>query len=320
MPRKGSAQSLFIEKKTMMIHQISLQKSLFLLLVLFCQANIMSAQTMPETDIWMTESRFLPNGSIFFGSPKNLTERAGYDNQPAFLKNGNLVYTTIREEQQAEIYQFDMQKKFIMKFTLSKESEYSPQSTPDGRYVSTVMVEKDSTQRIWKYDLETGLDKILVAPKTDSVGYFHWLSDSVIAFAKITQPMSLWRLNLKTGKEEKIAERVGRSIHSSKEGLLYFIQSHDSTQWICRFEKNGSITKLIELYKGTEDFVFGKDNFILCGNGSKLYYTDHDFSKGWRYLSDFEKLGVKKITRIAFNPTFTYIAFVDDQSKATVKK
>lgn len=268
----------------------------------------------------MTESRFLPNGSIFFGSPKNLTERIGYDNQPAFLKNGNLVYSTIREGAQAEIYQFDMQKKFIMKFTLSKESEYSPQNTPDGRYISTVMVEKDSTQRIWKYDIETGLDKILVAPKSDSVGYYHWLNDSVIVFAKITVPMSLWRVNVRSGKEEKLAERVGRSIHTSKDGLVYFIQSHDSTNWICRFEKNGNISRLIELYKGTEDFVFGKDNFILCGNGSKLYYTDHDFSKGWRYLSDFEKLGVKKITRIAFNPSFTYIAFVDDQSKPEGKK
>ncbi len=278
------------------------------------------AQTMPETDIWMTESRFLPNGSIFFGSPKNLTERPGYDNQPAFLKNGNLVYSTIREDQQAEIYQFDMQKKFIMKFTLSKESEYSPQSTPDGRYISTVMVEKDSTQRIWKYDVETGLEKIIVAPKSDSVGYYKWLNDSMIAFAKITKPMSLWITNIRTGKEEKIASNVGRSIHTSVEGLMYFIHAQDSVNWICRRESNGNITKLIELYKGTDDFVFGKDNFILCGNGAKLYYTDHDFSKGWRLLSDFERLGVKKISRIAFNPTFTHIAFVDDQTKIPSKK
>lgn len=275
---------------------------------------------MPETDIWMTESRFLPNGSIFFGSPKNLTERPGYDNQPSFLKNGNLVYSSIRENNQAEIYQFDMQKKFIMKFTLSKESEYSPQSTPDGQFISAVLVEKDSTQRIWKYDLETGLDKKLVAPNSDSVGYYKWVNDSIIAFAKITQPMSLWKLNIRTGKEEKIASHVGRSIHTSTEGLIYFIQTTDSVSKICRMEKNGTINPLIDLYKGTEDFVFGKDNFILCGNGAKLYYTDHDFSKGWRLLSDFERLGVKKITRIAFSPSYNHIAFVDDQSNVVKKK
>lgn len=292
----------------------------FLLLGLFINANLLMAQTMPETDIWMTESRFLPNGSIFFGSPKNLTERPGYDNQPSFLKNGNLVYSSIRENNQAEIYQFDMQKKFIMKFTLSKESEYSPQSTPDGLFISTVMVEKDSTQRIWKYDLETGLEKKLVAPNSDSVGYYKWINDSIIVFAKITTPMSLWKVNLKNGKEQKLAENVGRSIHTSVEGLVYFVQAVDSVNKLCRIEPNGSITPLIDFYKGTEDFVFGKDNFILCGNGAKLYYTDHNFTKGWRLLSDFERLGVKKITRIAFSPTYTHIAFVDDQSNQPKKK
>jgi len=289
----------------------------FHLLLLFI-ANGQS-QTMPETDIWTTESRFLQNGSIFFGSPKNLTERTGYDNQPSFLSNGNLVYTSIREENQAEIYHFDMRQKYLMKFTLTKESEYSAQSTPDGKYVSAVVVEKDSTQRIWKYDLETGLDRKVVAPNTDSVGYYKWINDSIICFTKITQPMSLWRVNVNSGKEEKLAENVGRSIQKSNAGLIYFTQMHDSTRWLCRRELNGSITRLIEFFKGTEDFVFGSENLILCGHGSKLYLTDHDFTKGWRQLSDFEKLGVRKITRIAFSPDFKFIAFVDDQSNEIKK-
>ena len=127
-------------------------------------------------------------------------------------------------------------------------------------------------------------------------------------------------MNITTGKEQKIADNVGRSIHCSQEGKVYFTQVIDSVRWICRIESERKIQPLIECIKDSEDFVFGANNLILCGSGAKLFYTDHDFTKGWRQLSDFERLGVKQITRIAISPDYKNIALVDNQKQVEPKK
>jgi Tol biopolymer transport system component len=70
---------------------------------------------------------------ISVGTPVNVTARPGYDNQPFFLADGRaFLYTSIREDSQADIYRYDLDRKTSVRLTATSESEYSPIPLPRG--------------------------------------------------------------------------------------------------------------------------------------------------------------------------------------------
>ncbi|HEV2765048.1 MAG TPA: hypothetical protein VGV38_18850, partial [Pyrinomonadaceae bacterium] len=108
----------------------------------------------PSTDIFLVE--VVSRGSLWrFGRPRNVTAREGYDNQPHFEPGGGaLLYTSIREDRQADIYRFDVRPGGAQtRVTATREDEYSPTPMPGGRFISVVRVEADKTQRLWKIPL-----------------------------------------------------------------------------------------------------------------------------------------------------------------------
>src|SRR5437868_2850144 len=121
-------------------------------IILFVALGVVevSAQ-LPETDLWLfkitTEDK-----KLVLGEGKNITSRKGYDNQPFFTPDGKqILYVSIREDKQADVYRYDLGKAQSFQLTKTKESEYSPNYTPDGKSISCVVVEADSTQRLWLY-------------------------------------------------------------------------------------------------------------------------------------------------------------------------
>lgn len=266
-------------------------------------------QTMPETDIFIADCR-IKEGNIYFGGAKNITSRKGYDNQPNFLNDTTLLFTSIRNGLQSDIFQYALSSKKTSKFTSSAESEYSPKITPDKMGISTVVVEKDSTQRLWKYTLQ-GNNPSIIATSIDSIGYYTWLSDTTFAAIMITEPASLKICNTTTGAVKNIATNVGRSVEKSLDGYLYFTQLIDSARWLVRLEKDGTVKRLIEFYKDVEDFTLTRNNTVLCAQHGDLFYADNNFNLGWRICGNFSFAGAKNITRIALSPDEKHIAFVN---------
>ena len=50
--------------------------------------------TPPGTDVWMASLTRGADGALVLGEAANVTRRAGYDNQPAFLPDGILAGPT----------------------------------------------------------------------------------------------------------------------------------------------------------------------------------------------------------------------------------
>src|SRR3954466_1352471 len=107
------------------------------------------------------------DGKIALGKPANITNRAGYDNQPTFSPTGrSIFYTSTREDGQADIYRYDVAMKTSERLTkTSPESEYSATVMPSKERLSVVRVEKDSAQRLWSFNFN-GSDDRLVLPDT----------------------------------------------------------------------------------------------------------------------------------------------------------
>lgn len=270
----------------------------------------LQAQHVMESDIWLADIR-IKEGNIYFGAAKNITNSVGYDSQPFFFNDSTLLYTHIGEDQKAHIYQYKLLSKTNSKFTNTKESEYSAKLLPNKKGISVVAVEKDSTQRIWRFDLNGNEAQVAVA-SIDSVGYYAWLSDTSFAAFILTEPPSLQICNTITGQTKSIATHIGRCLQVSSEGNLYFTRlEKDSVRWLCRTEKNGSITNLIEFYKGVEDFVLSNNNLVFCAKDGMLYYSDQKYNLGWRLCGNFTASGVNNINRMALSPDNKRIALVN---------
>src|SRR5881394_3042302 len=106
------------------------------------------AQQPPSTDIFLAPLS-IEDGRPVIGSPVNVTNRPGYDNQPSFTPDGHaLLFTSIHDDGQSDIYRYDLATKEITRVTNTPESEYSATVMPGNQRFSVVRVEMDSTQRL----------------------------------------------------------------------------------------------------------------------------------------------------------------------------
>src|ERR1051325_8994120 len=147
-------------------------------------------RAVPSTDIFLVELSGA-NGRMKLGTPRNITRRKGYDNQPTFLPDGkSLFYTSIREDNQADIYQYDITHGTTRQITATKESEYSPTLMPGGKSLSVIRVEADQTQRLWSFPLG-GAEPALIFKAIKPVGYHLWVDGRRLILFVLGQPDTL---------------------------------------------------------------------------------------------------------------------------------
>src|SRR5687768_12533217 len=99
-------------------------KILFALLMLF---SVKAFSQLPETDIWLMNIG-IEKEKIQFSSPKNITHRKGYENQPSFSADSKTLYFTSLSDTstQTDIYTYSLATQQVKPYTFSKTSEYSP--------------------------------------------------------------------------------------------------------------------------------------------------------------------------------------------------
>ncbi|MEO0974113.1 MAG: hypothetical protein AAFX85_13560, partial [Pseudomonadota bacterium] len=137
----------------------------------------------PRTDIYLA-----PIGGadeyVLLGRARNLTPRVGYDNQPAFSADGRtLYYSAIHDDGQADVYRLalDTPDAAPERLTYTAHmSEYSPTPMPGRGGLSTVRVEPDGAQQLWRLT-EVGSDVGRIVPSLPTVGYHAWLDEEQLA-------------------------------------------------------------------------------------------------------------------------------------------
>lgn len=293
--------------------------ALYLFLLLTC-ATTARAQTPtptpaappPATDIYLADLS-KQRGQWKVGQPVNITKRAGYDNQPSFLPDGRtLLYTSIRENKQADIYRYNYLDHSETRLTETSESEYSPTLTPDGRYFSVIRVETDGTQRLWKFPLAGGEPK-LVLKTIKPVGYHLWTNARTLALFILGQPNTLQLVNAETEKTVVIAENIGRAIQRiPRRSQMSFVQKVSEQDAVIRsfdFKTLGQTT-LTPTLQGSEDYAWTPDGSLLMAKDSKLFIRRPAKDSTWQELADFSAAGLKNITRLALSPKGDRLALV----------
>ena len=288
------------------------------LIVAWCICLGMAAQ-IPESDIFLFEIKKTGN-TVIIKKGENITNRKGYDNQPSFTPdNKSLLYVSVKEDlsagqagKQADVYSYNIGSKKVKQLTTTRESEYSPISTQDGKFFTAVVVEMDSTQRIYKYDVQNKLKPGLVMDE-DSVGYYYWVNKDSILYYKLTSPHSLHIYDVKNKKDTWIANEPTRAFRPVK-NFSFFYCTKEKTQNVVRIY-NMRLKRSDEYVitkPENEDYTWDKTMGLIKSDGSKImrYNDEH---KTWVELGDLSAFGITKITRFAFSSNGKWLAVVSNK-------
>jgi Tol biopolymer transport system component len=307
---------------------------LTLVAVLLAQA----AAQPPDTDVYLATLSVRGN-KVEIGTPINISDNPGYDNQPSFTPDGKAVlFTSVRGDRQAnpanraatgsDIYRYDLVTQRLSQVTNTAEAEYSPTVTPDRRHISVIRVEADGTQRLWQFPIdgktngrEEETEPDLVLRDVKPVGYHAWATDSSVALFVLGQqgqPSTLQVADTRTGQARVAATGIGRSIQRIPRGGISFVlraASPEGQPPILTISELNPRTRqtrpLVRAPAGaTEaDTAWTPDGLLLVPFQGQLF--------GWRRgeaemmpVADLAPLGVRTVTRLAISPKGDRIALV----------
>jgi WD40 repeat protein len=267
----------------------------------------------PNTDIFLARLRRVRD-SIVVGPARNLTNRAGYDNQPSFTPDSRtILYTVVGSDRQADIWRYDIAAKRTSRVTNTPESEYSATVMPGGRRISVIRVERDSTQRLWSFAMDGSDPQILLAT-LKPVGYHAWLGPAKLATFALGTPATLHVIDSDGSNDQIRARDIGRALLRvpGKEAFSYTHRDSARALWIMTQPIVGeSEVAIVKAPTDNEYHAWTPDGVLLTVTQGKLVRWNRaiDASSGWLPVADLSA-GVKNISRLAVSPDGKWLAFV----------
>ncbi len=265
----------------------------------------------PSTDIWLVELGD-PGGAA--SAPVNLTNREGYDNQPAFLPDGSGFLYASADGEQVDIWRWGFATGSGRAVTRTPESEYSPQPIPDDDGFSVVRVESndEDDQRLWRFDAN-GRNPRLLIEREYSVEYYRWVDPGLIALRVQGDPNKLKFADPEIGAVERdpAARAVGRTLATVPgANVLTFVHKVSTGQWWAR--NLDVLTReamdVTEVPPGCEDFAWTPDRTLLVADDATILRFIP--GEGWDELTNFSAAGIGGISRLAVAPDGRRLLFV----------
>lgn len=258
-----------------------------------------------STDIYLYRFSRLGRGSAVF----NITNRIGYDNQPFWERNDRILYTAATGSQ-TEIRAIDFGANTNSAFTTTPESEYSAALTPDGKSIAVIRVERDSTQRLWRFPRDGSAPSVVLA-NIKPVGYFAWLDSTTLALFVLGSPNSLQIADVRTGTGRVATNGIGRSLQRipggrrasfvRRVGARFQLESVDPATF--------DIDTLATMPDSAEYVAWRSETEAYTAGGSRLYRLRLP-ARDWTVVEDLAPRGVRGISRLALSPDGSRLALV----------
>ncbi|HKN65521.1 MAG TPA: hypothetical protein VJW73_04555 [Gemmatimonadaceae bacterium] len=273
----------------------------------------------PSTDIFLVPIR-IQNDKPAIGRPANITHRTGYDNQPSFTPDSkSVLFTSVREDAQADIYRYDLATRSTRRITSTPESEYSATVYGDGTRFTVIRVEPDSTQRLWSFRLD-GSDPRVVFEAIKPVGYHAWVDSTTIAMFLLGRPNALVVADTRGGRIDTVARDVGRSLLPLPNGGGFsFVQRMADSSWVLMaVDVRGSgagrrttAMPLVRMPPGADYVVWVRPAVAITASGTALWlWRGRDGKGNWSKLVELGELGLRRISRLALSPDHRWLALV----------
>jgi len=283
----------------------------FLSVILFVQ----TALGQPNTEVYLFDLD-RTNDTIALLNPKNVSNNEGYDNQPSFLDDNTLLFSSTRSDQ-TDILKLDILNGSMKSWITDTPtgSEYSPLKIPGKQAVSAIRLDLDGLQRLYEYDIKTGSSKVIL--KDLKVGYHVWYNKNILVCTVLVENgMDLVVANVATGEVKTVDTNVGRSLQKIPYTTeVSYIKNVDG-EWNINaldpltLEKS----KVTSPYENTQDICWLQDGTLLAGAGKTLVYANPSKKIGWEPLMYFQDEEIQNISRITVNSSYTRLAFVAEVS------
>lgn len=282
------------------------KKILLPLNCLLFSAITLCAQAPPNTNIYLFQLYQLTDSLIEVKEPRYLTHfnAEGYNNQPEFINDNQLFFTTQRpNEKQPDIYALDLKKGIKTQITATTEGEYSPTLMPDYKSFSAVRVEADAagTQRLWEFPINRNSNGKPVFKYLKGVGYHHWLNDYQVAMFIVGEPHTMVVGDTRNDKTIKIEDNIGRCFQKLPNGnMAYVHKASPDAFYINSFNPySRKSQRIIQTKAGSEDFAVLGEGTIIMGKGSKLYKYHPAYDTDWLEIADLRYYNIRNISRLA---------------------
>lgn len=273
-----------------------------------------AAAQAPSTDLYVAPLT-VSNGQRAVGTPTPITRRRGYDNQPAFAANGDVVYYTSQRDGHTDIYSFNLRNGAARAlFDAPVTDEYSATLTPDRQALSVIRVETDSAQRLWRFPLD-GSEPTVLLPAIKPVGYHAWASDSTVLLFVLGQPATLQLANVRTGSAQVIERGIGRWLARAPGRAVIGVVRKPASgpAMIAEFDiASGQLRDIAPALEGTEDYAWTPDGALLGAKGAVIQQFDPG-TRRWVPIADLSSAGITTITRMVVHPAGIELVFVANE-------
>ncbi|MEC8883038.1 MAG: hypothetical protein VYD98_00150, partial [Bacteroidota bacterium] len=184
-----------------------------------------SLQAQENTEVFLFEIKTTPT-TIEIVNGKNISQNAGYDNQPSFYDESTLLYSRTQDSLTA-IGVYDISTSKTSVFTNEMNSGFfSAQRIPNTETIVAVRQDPEGRQRLAQYDFQTKAFKKLL--DSSQVGYFSFY-DQQTFIASVLQPnqMDLFLINIEKGTSESIITNSGRSLQKipNSKSMSYTVEN-----------------------------------------------------------------------------------------------
>ena len=273
--------------------------------------NAQSGSAQGGSEIFLARLKQV-DGRVAIDTVVRLTNRLGYDNQPAFANQQHLLYTVIDSTTHADIWRYDIVNRTTSRVTQTQpESEYSATPIPRSDRFSVVRVEADSTQRLWSF-AQDGSDARVVLTNVKPVGYHLWLDEHFVVLFVLGNPATLQLADTRSGNAQVIARDIGRALQKipGRNAFSYVHRNADSTMAIMSYSlDHGRAMQLVPTLPGNEYHVWLNDSTMISAAGSTLYQWQRG-DRGWLYLADLSAFNISGVSRMALSPDNGALAIV----------
>lgn len=277
-----------------------------------------ASSTLPQVDIYLFELSWEDGRPSLDGAPANATNRAGYDNQPAFTPDGHgFYYTAGTSDGQTDIFRCAIPCDRPERITDTPgEGEFSPRPTPDGRHISYIH------QPVGGYGGQVWIDAPgggvgEAADPRGPFGYYAWNHDqSRLAVFALADPFRLDVFGVEGDTTRTtVAEGIGRALYASPDHrAVYFTAPQpDSSLGLYRAGFAGEEPELrFGLPAGSQDYVVlahpgGGDAFLAVDGGTLVYRAPEGV---WEPVGDLAAHGLEGSTRLAISADLRRLAVV----------
>lgn len=253
--------------------------------------------------------------SLVLKNGKNISQNPGYNNQPSFYDNEQLLYSR-NKNGQTDIAVYNVKNATTRTVSKTAGSEFSPLRIRDTDKIAAVRLDTSGLQRLYQYSLKDTAFAKAISPH--KIGYFDFYDqDRLLASVLTPMAMDLYVINLKTEKDSLIIRNVGRSIHKvpGMQSMSYTLVNEDQELDLYLLDMDGLESFFVcALPIGIQDYTWLNKEQLILGSRDKLYIYGTLRLDQWTEITDLKKLGIKNITRIAVSPDGQKLALVAEKA------